>query len=694
VSVIRRPARAGLVAALSVAMTAMTGALAATATASVPPAATPGYVALSGSTLATHAPITGRYGSDRMSVEVALAPRNEAGLNDLLSALYTKGSPSYHRWLAKGQFDKQYGPSAATRTAVGTYLTGYGLSIQDVASPFLVRAVGSSQQVSAAFRTTLSTYHEPGGARFFANSTPVQLPATLSPAVLGVIGLSDTYQSRPADDVVVSSKARGNQPASCETPYPTPSQLEAFVSSSSTSFPFGYGDGPGCSGLTPSQVNSIYGAPNVGPRGKGTGVTVALMEQSGYEASSVTAWAQEFYGPGYTPDLQTVNVDGGPLDPQCPSGDTCPASINGYAEDVEADLDAERELTVAPDIAKVIMYESPNDENGQTELDDYTQIASDDLASTVSSSFVNGECVLSAGFVQSENTVFEQMAAQGQSMLSASGDWGPAACTDYGIDQLAVIDPAAQPWVTGVGGTSFEGWDPDTSATPGYPVSAESAWNADNLCSPSNTVVDGETGYQWCVAPTEIVGGGNAGSGGSSAFWGRPSYQTGQGVNNSYTTYSNKNDSSTCSTSGTPCYCIEAAEGTPCREVPDVSADADTYTGYATSCTGTASLANSQCFSLESKEAVTGWFAVAGTSSASPLWAGIAADMDSYTGGRVGFLNPLLYALFNVDPGKYFNDITGAGQTVTTDGLYPTTPGYDEATGIGTPKVAALITQS
>jgi hypothetical protein len=57
------------------------------------------------------------------------------------------------------------------------------------------------------------------------------------------------------------------------------------------------------------------------------------------------------------------------------------------------------------------------------------------------------------------------------------------------------------------------------------------------------------------------------------------------------------------------------------------------------------------------------------------------------------FLNPLLYSLFRADAGKYFNDITGAGQTVTTDGLYPATPGYDEATGIGTPKMAALITQ-
>ena len=42
----------------------------------------------------------------------------------------------------------------------------------------------------------------------------------------------------------------------------------------------------------------------------------------------------------------------------------------------------------------------------------------------------------------------------------------------------------------------------------------------------------------------------------------------------------------------------------------------------------------------------------------------------------------------------YFHDITGLGQSVTNNGLFPVTYGYDEATGIGTPNMAALITES
>jgi hypothetical protein len=45
-------------------------------------------------------------------------------------------------------------------------------------------------------------------------------------------------------------------------------------------------------------------------------------------------------------------------------------------------------------------------------------------------------------------------------------------------------------------------------------------------------------------------------------------------------------------------------------------------------------------------------------------------------------------------PVAYFHDITGLGQSVTNNGLFPVTKGYDEATGIGTPNMAGLIVYS
>jgi len=54
----------------------------------------------------------------------------------------------------------------------------------------------------------------------------------------------------------------------------------------------------------------------------------------------------------------------------------------------------------------------------------------------------------------------------------------------------------------------------------------------------------------------------------------------------------------------------------------------------------------------------------------------------------------VLYLLNSIAPSVFFHDITGQGQTTTNNGLFPVTRGYDEATGIGTPKMKALITES
>jgi len=140
---------------------------------------------------------------------------------------------------------------------------------------------------------------------------------------------------------------------------------------------------------------------------------------------------------------------------------------------------------------------------------------------------------------------------------------------------------------------------------------------------------------------------------------------------------------------------VLASAGTPCRETPDVSADGDPNTGYAIYCTGTASLPESTCATFSGAQPVPGWFEANGTSLTGPQWASITADRDSYFGHRSGNINPWLYHLLRTDPRRYFNDVTGIGRrqrAATSNGLFPTTPGYDMATGIGTPKMAALIT--
>ena len=97
--VISRPVRAGTVAVMGLAITAFTGTLASAGAATPAPGANLGYVALANSVPPTTDNVTGSYSSSKMQIEVAVAPRDEAGLNTMLAALYDKNSPSYHRWL-------------------------------------------------------------------------------------------------------------------------------------------------------------------------------------------------------------------------------------------------------------------------------------------------------------------------------------------------------------------------------------------------------------------------------------------------------------------------------------------------------------------------------------------------------------------------------------------------------------------
>jgi kumamolisin len=604
------------------------------------------------SALAVRGTAPAGYHSKRMTIEVALAPRDQAGLHRLLRAQYTPHSGSYHRWLATGRFDGRFAPSQATRAAVSGYLASHGLTLRGAPSPFLVRAAGTSEQVSAAFGTRLVAFRGHDGAGHFANATPIRLPASLRAGVLGVLGLTDTLRARPG----VTMTPAGSSPA-CENAYPTRAFLltEILDQVPDTSVPRGYGGGPGCSGLTPDQVNSIYGAPDAGPRGKGAGVTMAVFELSGYQPSDITTWARTFYGPGYTPALRDINVDGGSVSPSCPVGDPCVPASDAYYADDEVDADIEMELTIAPDVRQVEVYSAPNDSLGITEMDEYAAIANDNSASVISTSWGICENDAGAAYEQAENTIFEQMAAQGQSMFADTGDTGAFGClsTD-GTAPPNVLDPAAQPWVTAVGGTSFESFDPGTEPHPGYPAGTETVWNVDNLC---NTGSDEglPSDLYYCAALF-------AGGGGSSEVFSRPFYQQGPGVNQG-----------------------------KAREVPDVSANADVFTPYAAYCTGNSNTPGSFCGAFTGADLAPGWVGSAGTSVSTPLWAGIIADRDSYRGFRTGNANPLLYLLYNLAPKAYFHDIT-ANPAASDNGLYPATPGYDLATGIGTPRMAALIT--
>jgi len=102
------------------------------------------------------------------------------------------------------------------------------------------------------------------------------------------------------------------------------------------------------------------------------------------------------------------------------------------------------------------------------------------------------------------------------------------------------------------------------------------------------------------------------------------------------------------------------------RGVPDVSGDADPETGYNVL--------------VDGKSMVIG-----GTSAVAPLWSGLIALLNQKLGKPLGFLQPTLYGLAPATGA--FHDIT-----VGSNGAFSAGPGWDAASGLGSPMGANLLT--
>ncbi|HLI58260.1 MAG TPA: putative Ig domain-containing protein [Solirubrobacteraceae bacterium] len=193
------------------------------------------------------------------------------------------------------------------------------------------------------------------------------------------------------------------------------------------------------------------------------------------------------------------------------------------------------------------------------------------------------------------------------------------------------------------------------------------AWNG------SNALTEGIWNSAFLQSGQTVAG---ATTGGLSAFSAMPSYQSSAaaslGLINGFTAGGR---------------CGAAA----CREVPDGSADGDPSTGTVIDANTNPDGGGSSA-----------WMTYGGTSAAAPLWAAFTAlanALPSCRGLAVGDVNPSLYALAGANYAGYFRDVTApsaftaATSNDTTGahpGVYPVGPGYDLATGLGTPLVQNL----
>jgi hypothetical protein len=506
--------------------------------------------------------------------------------------------------------------------AVGGWLAGAGLTVGATSSDgLLVPAWGPAPTVAAAFGTTLRSVRLPSGSVAYTDTAVPSVPTDLSGSVSGVVGLSSLsrWRSHLLRDAATSA-AGGGGAAAAQGPAPAPAVSPTPALAAPQACAAGTAGVAAGGPVTFTEAAEAYGIDSLYQQGRtGAGITVALYELEPFRASDIVAFQQCY---GVHNPVQTVTVDGG----------AGPGPGSG-----EAALDIEEVSALAPGAA-ILVYEGPNVATGP--IDTLDRIATADAAQVVSTSW--GQCepdYLATGTAQLEPEIFAEMAAQGQTVVAASGDRGSEDCWDATpghldtSSKLAVDDPASQPDVTGVGGTTLP------SLTP----TSQTVWNDCQSDGPA------------CAENPDA----GAGGGGVSAVWTMPSWQqdAGRGTIGP--------DSSSA-----PC---RAPSGSYCREVPDVSADADPSTGYPVYWDG-------------------GWLVVGGTSAASPLWGALVALTDQGCAATVGLANPALYALGAADS-PAFTDVTSGDNdlTNTNGGLYPAGPGYDMATGWGTPEGGSLV---
>jgi subtilase family serine protease len=564
-----------------------------------------------------------------MRITVALNPRDAAALTRFATAVSTAGSPDFHRYLEPGQFAERFGASDAQITAVERSLRADGLTPGAVAADRLsIPVTSTAGALSRAFGVSFTRIREASGVTAVVNSLAPALPAAIAPAIQAVIGLSTLGEPRPLDqrptrtDLLGSaSRLSTDDRAHAVTGGPQPCAAATAAA-------------PGQSAYTADQIASAYnfsGLYQAGDEGQGT--TIGVYELESDDPNDIATY-QACYGTHAA--VSYVQVDGG--------GGTGPGSG-------EAALDIEQLIGLAPK-ATLIVYQGPNantDSPGSGPYDVFAAMINADQTQVISNSYGECEAMEGSADAHGEETLFEQAAAQGQTIVSATGDNGSEDCDTPGSGlpdtALAADDPGSQPFVTGAGGTSL---------TELGPPPVETAWNnGGNLAG----LLGLEPG---------------AGGGGVSALWPMPAYQSGAaaalGVING-------------ASSGAPC----GAAGGYCRETPDVSAVADPDHGVLIYFNGSGAASGEP----------SGWQGIGGTSAAAPLWAALAALADSSKGcstGPIGFANPALYRAAGSDYAAAFHDIISGNNDFTDShhGLYPATPGYDMATGLGSPDAAGL----
>ncbi len=358
-----------------------------------------------------------------LNLAVGLPLRNKEELNNLLQQIYDPASPQYHHYLTPEQFTERFGPTEQDYQALIDFVKANGLTVTGRhPGRTLLDVNGSVANIEKVFHLTMRVYQHPTEARTFY-APDVEPSVDVAVPLLNISGLNNYTLPHP--------RLLTRKPAS---------QTKTATSNA--------GSGPS-GAYTGNDFRAAYlpGVTNL----TGAGQVVGLLEFDGYYANDITTYETQNGLPNVP--LENVLLDGFDGVPTCcSSGPTCQCG------DGEVALDIEMSISMAPGLSKVIVYEA-----GPTGVvyDVLSRMVSDNQAKQLS-------CCWSFGVLGPDPTsdqYFQQMAAQGQSFVDASGD------TDAFTGSTAAEFPSDDPYITQVGGTTL------TTTGPGGNWVSETVWN-------------------------------------------------------------------------------------------------------------------------------------------------------------------------------------------------------------------------
>jgi hypothetical protein len=597
--------------------------------------------------------------SKRMLMVLRRSDASEKALKQYIDDAHNPASPSFHRWLKPGDVGTGFGPAEEDVRQVTGWLAAHGFSVDKVhPGKTVIEFSGTTGQVKEAFHTEIHQYMV-NGVLHTANSGDPQIPAALAPAIAGFASLNNF-------DVKTNLKVKGAAEYTPSSKAVQPQWTEPAV-------------GGVYFALAPGDFNVQYDVPSAYT---GAGYTIGIIGASNVDVGLVNSYRSVFGLPANPPQ---VVVDGD--DP----------GQNGAATESYLDVEAAGSVAAA---ATVVLYTSASSALSDGLFTAAIRAVNDDTADALSMSY--GGCEAGLGttnlfFYQ----LWQQAAAQGQTVMVSAGDGGAAGCDNFDSEisaeeGLAVSGFASTPYNVAVGGTDFY-YSAYNQGNTLLNIQLATYWNKTSTTNPATSLLQRIPEQPWNVPQGLNTDGANrigivAGSGGASSCslvvasvygntclggYAKPSWQSGTGV---------------------------PADGV--RDLPDVSLFASN--GYNYSFWPICALAT-DCTTTNASTGSVAITAVGGTSASSPAFAGIMALVDQAMKSRQGQANYTLYALAAQKP-AVFHDVavgsnkvpclygyisdTGCGYDSAVGGYdlgYAAGTGYDQASGLGSVDVSALI---